>query len=108
MPNLGCDSNIPTYTIEEIAEQQIPMDVLLLATPPDVSIATIKLLKHSSIKIIDLSGAFRLPLDELFKWYGITHDIPELMKGAPSKTKLGKLEGWLNEKYNRTYALTAT
>lgn len=73
---------IKINSIDEIVENQIAIDVLLLATPPEVSIAIVKTLKACQIKIIDLSGAFRLPQDELFQWYGITHEIPELINGV--------------------------
>lgn len=72
----------PVYSMHELVEKKDQIDVLLLAMPPEASIEIVASLKESPIKIIDLSGAFRLPQDELYQWYGIKHDIPSLLGGA--------------------------
>ncbi len=76
-------NDVAMYTIDELLQNNDAIDILLLATPPEVSIEIVSLLRDSQIKIIDLSGAFRLSQDELSQWYGISHDIPELIQGAP-------------------------
>ncbi|KTD35127.1 N-acetyl-gamma-glutamyl-phosphate reductase [Legionella israelensis] len=73
---------VPVYSLPEMLEKQNEVDLLLLATPPDVSIALVQKLKNTSMKIIDLSGAFRLPQQEMFLWYGLQHHIPEYLNGA--------------------------
>ena len=74
---------VPVYPMDQLAEKENELDVLLLAVPPGASIEIITLLKDTPLKIIDLSGAFRLSRDELHAWYGISHDIPSLLTGAP-------------------------
>ena len=56
---------------------------VLLATPPDVSIALTKELLPKGIKVVDLSGAFRLKNAETFtRWYKEEHHAPELFGEA--------------------------
>ncbi|BDC51839.1 N-acetyl-gamma-glutamyl-phosphate reductase [Bryobacterales bacterium F-183] len=56
---------------------------VLLATPPDVSIALTKDLLPKGIKVVDLSGAFRLKSAETFtRWYKEDHHAPELFADA--------------------------
>ena len=74
--------NVPIYYVSALHELEDKIDVLLLATPPQGSIETVTVLKNKNIKIIDLSGAFRLGEADLSHWYGLTHQIPELENGA--------------------------
>ena len=77
-------NNIPAYTTDALINAQDAIDVLLLATPPDASIEIVTALQVTQIRLIDLSGAFRLSCDALSQWYGgLTHNIPALMQGAP-------------------------
>ena len=73
------EESIPLYSLVEISQQEVFIDVLLLATPPEVSIEVVAYLQGSGIKIIDLSGAFRLPAEEFQGWYGVKHKIPGLL-----------------------------
>lgn len=57
-------------------------DVLLLATPADVSMQLVSQISHKDLKIIDLSGAFRLSEKEFSTWYGQTHTCPEYLQTA--------------------------
>lgn len=53
--------------------------VLILATPPEVSMDLIRQYHHDELKIIDMSGAMRLPADEFQQWYGIPHQCDEIL-----------------------------
>lgn len=81
LPILAKES-ISLYKYDELALLKSNIDVILLATPPQISIDIIKKLKNTSIKIIDLSGAFRLSQQELNDWYNLKHEIPEFINGA--------------------------
>jgi N-acetyl-gamma-glutamyl-phosphate reductase len=58
-------------------------DVAFLATPNEVSAEVTPHLLDAGIKVIDLSGAFRLGEPALYpSWYGFAHDRPELLGEA--------------------------
>ncbi|WP_367608230.1 N-acetyl-gamma-glutamyl-phosphate reductase [Legionella sp. W05-934-2] len=80
--NPACQG-VPVYSLNQFKEVADSMDVLLLATPADVSIEVVDQLKDSNLSIIDLSGAFRLSTDQLQQWYGLSHQLSHLNKGAP-------------------------
>ncbi|MEJ7606312.1 MAG: N-acetyl-gamma-glutamyl-phosphate reductase [Bryobacteraceae bacterium] len=57
--------------------------VVFLATPPEVSIEITPSLLDAGIKVIDLSGAFRLrTADNYRKWYKAEHGEPTLLREA--------------------------
>lgn len=58
-------------------------EVVFLATPAEVSLALVPGLLEAGCRIIDLSGAFRLPrAEEYAHWYGFMHTQPELLREA--------------------------
>lgn len=75
----------PAKRIACTVEAAVANDIqaVLLATPPDVSIALTKDLLPKGIKVVDLSGAFRLKSAETFtRWYKEEHHAPELFADA--------------------------
>jgi len=57
--------------------------VAFLATPNEVSASVAPKLLDLDIKVIDLSGAFRLNQPQLYPaWYGFTHENPQLLNEA--------------------------
>ena len=59
------------------------LDAVLLATAPDVSMSLTPGFLEAGIKVIDLSGAFRLKTVENFqRWYKEPHEQPELLAQA--------------------------
>lgn len=57
--------------------------VVFLATPLDVSLELAPKMLAAGVKVIDLSGAFRLGTPERFeRWYGRPHDFPALLAEA--------------------------
>ncbi len=59
------------------------LDAVLLATPTEVSLQLAGPLLDSGVKVIDLSGAFRLRDAETYsRWYKERHSRPDLLKQA--------------------------
>ncbi len=57
-------------------------DVVFLATPAEVSMKLAPKLLQKSLRVIDLSGAFRLQTHEYSDWYGFAHTSPALLAQA--------------------------
>jgi N-acetyl-gamma-glutamyl-phosphate reductase len=58
-------------------------EVVFLATPNEVSADVAPHILDAGIKVIDLSGAFRLDEPALYpSWYGFAHERPELLAEA--------------------------
>ncbi len=75
----------PPKTIAATPEaiQQEGLDLVFLATPPEVSIELTPPLLAAGVKVIDLSGAFRLRDAETYsQWYKERHTAPELLAEA--------------------------
>jgi N-acetyl-gamma-glutamyl-phosphate reductase len=59
------------------------VEVIFLATPPEVSMELAQEFLRAGIRVIDISGAFRLGTAENFAhWYKEEHKAPELMAEA--------------------------
>ena len=76
MPNLQSVKVLPLANIELHSHL---FEVLLLATPIDISMQVMAKLTHTSLHMIDLSGAFRLPEEDYLPWYGLPHSASELL-----------------------------
>jgi len=73
-------TSIPA-TVEAIREEKL--DLVFLATPPDASMALARGILDLGIKVIDLSGAFRLrDADTFAQWYKEPHADPGLLAQA--------------------------
>jgi N-acetyl-gamma-glutamyl-phosphate reductase len=58
-------------------------DVVFLATPNEVSAELVPQILEHGIRVIDLSGAFRLTQPALYpSWYGFSHENPALLGEA--------------------------
>lgn len=65
------------------AMRQEGLELVFLATPAEVSIEMAPAILESGMKVIDLSGAFRLRDAETYsQWYKERHTAPELLKEA--------------------------
>jgi N-acetyl-gamma-glutamyl-phosphate reductase len=58
------------------------LDVVFLATPAEASIQIAPKALVAGARVVDLSGAFRLPAAEYPAWYGFTHPDPILIEQA--------------------------
>lgn len=74
--------HIPVYSLAEIAVHAPQADIFLLATPAMISMEIASMLAKTEVKLIDLSGAFRLSQNEFSQWYGLPHQAPELINKA--------------------------
>ena len=75
----------PPTTIAATAEavKEEKLDLVFLATPPDVSMSLARGILGAGAKVVDLSGAFRLrDVDTFSRWYQETHTEPELLAEA--------------------------
>lgn len=67
---------------EELAPQTVAedVDVLLMGLPVAASVEVMHHVKQTAVKVIDLSGAFRLRDPEVYaEYYGMEHPEPELL-----------------------------
>lgn len=81
-PNLD---GVTDLVFEELTPTQAAqgVDVVLLALPHKVTAAKIPELIAAGVKIVDLSGDFRLTDAASYKrWYGADHPHPELLNGT--------------------------
>lgn len=77
--------SLTCLTLSQFKNSLNDFDLVFLATPAEVSLELVPpLLSMSShLKIIDVSGAFRLKSgDEYQSWYGFKHTHPELLSRA--------------------------
>jgi N-acetyl-gamma-glutamyl-phosphate reductase len=69
--------------VNQLIEEASQYHLFFLATPAEVSMELAPQLLNSNIKVIDLSGAFRLSEPTLYqKWYNIDHSSVELLPKA--------------------------
>ena len=65
------------------AARQAGLSAVLFATPPEVSMEMAPDLLHAGIKVVDLSGAFRLGTADTYRqWYKEEHTAPQLLPQA--------------------------
>ncbi|MEA2492016.1 MAG: N-acetyl-gamma-glutamyl-phosphate reductase [Acidobacteriota bacterium] len=70
-----------TFSVDAILASEA--EVAFLATPNETSAEVVPQLVDAGIRVIDLSGAFRLGEPSLYpSWYGFTHTRPELLGEA--------------------------
>lgn len=81
-PNLEGQTDLVFESLSP-REAAAGVDVVLLALPHKVTAAKVPELLASSVKIVDLSGDFRLGSKEQYKtFYGAEHPHPELLDGT--------------------------
>jgi N-acetyl-gamma-glutamyl-phosphate reductase len=62
------------------AERAVDVDFVLMGLPPDASFEVVRAAHGRGVRLIDLSGAFRLKDPALFeRFYGRAHPLPELL-----------------------------
>jgi N-acetyl-gamma-glutamyl-phosphate reductase len=72
-----------TIAATAAAAKEEKLDLVFLATPPSASMALTRGMLDAGVKVVDLSGAFRLRDSETFaRWYEETHTEPELLTEA--------------------------
>lgn len=77
-------ASYPNLVFQEFQpESCVGLDVVFLCLPHEAAVAVVPLLLGRVKCVVDLSAAFRLKDPGLYpKWYGFTHDVPELLDRA--------------------------
>jgi N-acetyl-gamma-glutamyl-phosphate reductase len=75
-------SNVKISDMNEIETVAKDLHTVFLATPAEVSMELAPKLLAKGVNVIDLSGAFRLPVDLFEKFYAHKHSAPELLEKA--------------------------
>jgi len=73
---------IKHLSTDDIKNHAKEFDTIFLATPPSASIDLANVLKDEDVKIIDLSGGFRLNPQEYKTWYGSEHKAVDILNNA--------------------------
>ena len=82
-PSLRGEVSISCVPLEEGALQAETQDVIFLGTPPEVSMELAPRLLERGLRVVDLSGAFRLQDTRRYPtWYGFEHTSREHLKQA--------------------------
>ncbi len=77
------DHSLPEIAATSGAIREAQLDLVFLATPPEVSIEMTPSLLDAGLKVVDLSGAFRLGSAAAYlQWYGQTHGAADLFGEA--------------------------
>src|SRR5690625_6907308 len=72
------EKNIEKVNIEKISKE---VDVVFTATPSGVSMTMAEQFINAGVKVIDLSGDFRIKNKDIYKaWYGIEQAESDLLK----------------------------
>ena len=85
-PHLGSERTLAP----SVAESFEGCDAVFLATPHELSLELAPALVASGVRVVDLSGAFRLEPASFEQWYGQPHPTPDL---APATYGLPELFG---------------
>jgi N-acetyl-gamma-glutamyl-phosphate reductase len=80
---LGGDCAELTVLTQSAAHERFAdAQVVFLCTPPEASIELAPRVLAAGVRVVDLSGAFRLPAMAYPRWYGFEHGAPELLAQA--------------------------
>ncbi|MCI0422789.1 MAG: N-acetyl-gamma-glutamyl-phosphate reductase [Acidobacteria bacterium] len=76
-----CDLEVEPLNMGALVERQT--HTVFLATPNETSHDLVPELLERQLRVIDLSGAYRLRQPDLYpKWYGFAHHFPALLEAA--------------------------
>ncbi len=82
-PQLRSLSRLATEPVRLERLADLRCDTVFLCTPNEVSHETVPRLLDSGIRVVDLSGSFRLRDPSLYNtWYGFSHQAPSLLREA--------------------------
>src|SRR5690625_4121222 len=74
------EKNIEKVNIEKISKE---VDVVFTATPSGVSMTMAEQFINAGVKVIDLSGDFRIKNKDIYKaWYGLEQAESDILKQA--------------------------
>jgi N-acetyl-gamma-glutamyl-phosphate reductase len=82
-PALRGVSDIPVQPVDLDVLARSGVELVFLATPHEISLEIVPRMLELGIRVVDLSGAFRLKDAVLYpKWYGFEHGKPEVLREA--------------------------
>lgn len=87
------NTKVAHYKSENLAQHQAEFDIFFLATPPEISMQLAPQLLQQKKLVIDLSGAFRLNLNDFEVWYATQHKAEDLIFTAT----YGLSPWWINK-----------
>jgi N-acetyl-gamma-glutamyl-phosphate reductase len=87
-PTQGGNERLEEHDVERLTE----LDIVLLATPDEVSLELVPVLLAADVRVVDLSGAFRLSATDYRAWYGREHTAPDLAHGGTDAAVYGLTE----------------
>jgi N-acetyl-gamma-glutamyl-phosphate reductase len=74
-------TGIHAFTVDGVLRCE--PQIVVLATEHDLSLAAVPALLQAGVRVLDMSGAFRLKDAQLYpQWYGFKHTSPELLAAA--------------------------
>ena len=83
LPLRGDAAHLVVQPMTDVVASVERAAIVLLATPAEVSARLVPELVARGIRVVDLSGAFRLASPEDYpRWYGFTHPAPDLLREA--------------------------
>jgi N-acetyl-gamma-glutamyl-phosphate reductase len=82
LPFAGPSASVRIRPQAEAAAAMAGLDVVFLCTPAEASLELAAQGLEAGVRVVDLSGAFRLAADEYPRWYGFAHPRTDLLKLA--------------------------
>lgn len=82
-PSLRNQSSLVCHPLRLADFSPSHLDLALLATPPEISLKLAPALVERGLRVVDLSGAFRLKDPGAYpRWYGLEHPSPRMLEEA--------------------------
>jgi len=82
LPVAGDSAGLVVTSQADGADRLGTVDLVFLCTPAEVSMELAPRALAAGARVVDVSGAFRLPAAAYPRWYGFTHACPELLEQA--------------------------
>jgi N-acetyl-gamma-glutamyl-phosphate reductase len=82
LPVGGIAASVRIRRQAETSEAVAGLDLVFLCTPAEASLELAPRALDAGTRVVDLSGAFRLPVNEYPHWYGFPHPRADLLETA--------------------------
>src|SRR3954462_903934 len=82
LPFAGPTASVRIRPQAEAAAAMAGLELVFLCTPAEASLELAAQALEAGVRVVDLSGAFRLAVDEYPRWYGFSHPRPDLLELA--------------------------
>jgi N-acetyl-gamma-glutamyl-phosphate reductase len=81
-PHLGADAGAPTLEVADPGDVAERAELAFLALPSGASAPVAPTLLDAGVRVVDLSGDHRLPVEGYPRWYGFEHPEPAWLDKA--------------------------